>query len=151
MLLLELINHDWDISWQIINDRDCKFLFSFWWTIFKRLNTKLLIFTVYHSQIDDQCKQTNQIVEITLHYYLTLNSDKVFIIMLLYLQSSLNNLKTFTKYVSNEFAYDFCTNDTLSTLINLLSEDYTWIHQIYYEEAEKSLVFVNVTVKFYYD
>ena len=59
--------------------------------MFKCLDTKLLTFTAYYSQINDQSEYTNQTVEIILWYFLTFYSDKVFITMLSYLQESLNN------------------------------------------------------------
>ena len=77
VLLLDLIDHDWDISQQIISDYDKKILLSFWHTIFEHLNLQLLILTAYHPLTNDQSEWTNQIVEIVLHYFLTLNSDKV--------------------------------------------------------------------------
>ena len=93
VLLLSLIDHDWDISYQIISDYNHKFLSFFWQVLFKKLDTKLLTSTVYHSQTDDQSEQINQTVKIALYYFLTSSewADEVFIIILLYLQNSLNN------------------------------------------------------------
>ena len=85
VLLLSLIDHDWDISHQIISDCDCKFLSFFWQALFKKLDTKLLISMTYHSQTDSQSKHINQMVEITLCYFLISNSDKVYITVLPYL------------------------------------------------------------------
>ena len=91
VLLSGLINHDWGILHQIINDQNQKFFLSFWHVIFEHLSTKLLTSTAYHSQTDSQSEQTNQIIKIALHYFLTSNSDKVFTTVLSYLQDYLNN------------------------------------------------------------
>lgn len=66
MLLSDLIDHNWEILHQIISDCDQKFLSSFWHIIFERLETQLLTLMVYHSQMNDQFKQINQTVKITL-------------------------------------------------------------------------------------
>ena len=154
VLLLNFIEHDWSISHQIISDQDWKFLFFFWHTIFECLNTKLLTFTAYHSQIDDQSEHTNQTVKITLHYYFMTSSDENFINILLYLQNYLNNFwNAFTDYALNELLYRFCINDILNALssTDLSSEDYICLHQIYWEEAEQIIIFVNATFKSYYN
>jgi hypothetical protein len=56
-------------SFQVISDRDLKFLSELWTGIFKELGTKLLYSTAYHPQTDGQSKSTNQLVEIMLRYY----------------------------------------------------------------------------------
>ena len=154
VLLLDFIEHDWGIFCQIISDWDWKFLFFFWHMIFEHLDTKLLTFTVYHSQIDDQSKHTNQTVEIVLCYHLTSSSDKDFISILLYLQDHLNNFwNTFINYASNKLLYRFYINNTLNalSLTDLPSENYIHLCQIYWEKAEQIITFVNVTFKSYYN
>ena len=59
VLFLDLIDHDWDIFHQIINDCDQRFLSFFWQVLFNKLDTKLLTFMIYHSQMNDQFKCTN--------------------------------------------------------------------------------------------
>ena len=153
ILLSGLIDHDWGILHQIINDCDQKFLLSFWWALFERLGTKLLTFTVYHPQTDDQSEWINQMIEIALQYFLTTHSDKAFITVLLYLQDSLNNSQnSSTDYAPNELAYEFRTNDILDSLsVDIFPEDYTHLCQIYCEDTEQAIAFVNVTSKSYYN
>ena len=153
ILLSDLIEHDWSISHQIISDQDQKFLLFFWQTIFKRLDTKLLTFTAYHSQINSQSEHINQTVEIVLHYFFISHSDKVFTTILSYLQNYLNNFKIFTDYISNEIIYRFWVNNMLDNLcsLNLALKDYNKLHQIYCEDAEHIIIFANVMSKHYYD
>ena len=96
----------------------------------------------------------NQIIKIVLHYYFTANSDKDFVNILLYLQDHLNNFwNASINYASNELLYKFCINDILDalSLIDFLFEDYTCLHQIYWEKAEQIITFVNVIFKLYYN
>ena len=114
----------------------------------------MLTFTVYYSQIDSQSECMNQTVEIVLHYYFTANSNEDFTNILLYLQDHLNNFQnTSISYVSNEFLYRFCVNDTLNalSLTDLSFKDYTHFCQIYQEKAEQIIAFVNATFKLYYN
>ena len=152
--MFDLIKHDWEILHQIISDCDQKFLLSFWCVIFECLSTKLLISTAYYSQTDSQFKWTNQTVEIVLHYFLTLNFNKIFITVLLYLQDYLNNSwNLFISYTFNKLLYSFQTNDILDVLLttDLLFEDYTYICQINYKEIKQVLVFANIILKSYYN
>ena len=156
VLLLDFIEHDWSIFHQIINNWDQKFLSFFWHTIFECLNIKLLTFTAYYSQTDDQFKHTNQTVKIVLQYALfnSDRSDEAFITILLYLQDSLNNARNiFIHYILNELTYEFCTNDSLNTLLflNLFFKDYNHLQQIYHKDAEHIIIFANVMSKHYYD
>ena len=123
------------------------------WINVKRLNTKLLTSTTYYFQINDQSEYTNQIVKIVLYYFLISHSDEVFTTVLLYLQNYLNNFKIFMNYVSNEIVYEFWVNDTLDTLcpLNLALKNYSKLHQIYCEDAEHIIIFVNVMSKHYYN
>ena len=149
-----LIEHGWEISYQIISDQNQKFLSSFWHIIFKCLNTKLLILTVYHSQIDNQSEYMNQTVEIDLCYFLISHSDKVFITVLSYLQDYLNNNQnSSTNYAFNKLAYKFCVNDTLNilSLTDLSSKNYTHLHQMCCKEIKEAIAFTNVILKFYYN
>ena len=154
VLLSSLINYDWDIFCQIINDCNQKFLLFFWQVLFNKLDIKLLTFMIYYSQMNDQFKYTNQTVEIAFWYFLTLNSDKVFTTILLYLQGSLNNSWNLsTDYAFNELFYRFCTNNTFNMIssANLALKNYSRLHQIYCEDAEHIIIFANVMSKHYYN
>ena len=154
ILLFDLIKHDWEILCQIISDCDQKFLLSFWCVFFECLNTKFLIFTTYHPQVDNQSECMNQTVEIDLCYFFILHSNEVFITVLSYLQDYLNNnWNLSTNYAFNELAYRFCVNNILNalSLTDLLFKNYIHLHQIYCEEVKKAIAFINVISKFYYN
>ncbi len=68
-LLDRLLIANWRISERIISDRDSKFISDFWRALFNKLKTKLLMFTAYHSQTNDQFKKTNQTVKIALRFF----------------------------------------------------------------------------------
>ena len=48
---------DWEKSRAFIHDKDKKFLFVFWKTIFKKLSVQFLVFAIYHSQTNDQSER----------------------------------------------------------------------------------------------
>ena len=75
-LLKRLLIADWKFFERIIFDKDSKFLSDFWKAMFKKLKTNLLLFTTYYSQTDEQSKRTNQIVKITLRYFIAKNPEK---------------------------------------------------------------------------
>ncbi len=50
-------------------NRDSQFIFILWKSLCKRLNINLQLFTVYHSQINDQSEQVNQNVERYLRFF----------------------------------------------------------------------------------
>ncbi len=53
----------------IVSNRDSQFIFILWKSLCKRLNINLQLFTVYHSQIDDQSEWVNQNIERYLWFF----------------------------------------------------------------------------------
>ena len=50
---------NWNLSKIIISNRDRKFLFDMWTTIFEKLKIKFMYSTTYHFQIDEQNERIN--------------------------------------------------------------------------------------------
>ncbi len=65
----------WNVYWlhdlfsSIVSNRDFQFISITWKSLCKRLRITASLFTVYHSEIDDQSKQVNQDVECKLRIY----------------------------------------------------------------------------------
>ncbi len=57
------------LSSSIVSDRDSQFISTMWKSLCKRLRITASLFTVYHSEIDDQSKRVNQDVERGLRTY----------------------------------------------------------------------------------
>ncbi len=53
----------------IVSNRDFQFIFILWKSLCKRLDINLWLFTVYHSQINDQSERVNQNVERYLRFF----------------------------------------------------------------------------------
>ncbi len=68
-LMLEWIYQIHDLLDFIISNRDFQFIFILWKSLCKRLDINLWLFTVYHSQIDDQSEWVNQNVERYLWFF----------------------------------------------------------------------------------
>ncbi len=62
-LMLQWIYWIHDLLDFIVLNWDYQFIFILWKLLCKRLNINLQLFTVYHSQINDQSEQVNQNVE----------------------------------------------------------------------------------------
>ena len=126
VLLNKLNIADWEISKIIIFDRNSKFLFDMWKKIFSRLETKLLYFIVYHSQIDDQNERTNQTIKIALRFHIIeLKNFVDWLNVLSRIQRDLNNFFfAIIDVTSNEVAYDFTSLQT-SNLLRSSSIDLT--------------------------
>ena len=152
VLITILMTRDWDISREIINDRDRKFMSLFWSIIFKRIKVTLLISTVYHSQIDEQFERINQTIEITLRFWLFDSKNTNWLTILLYLTIFHNNVINVTiDFAFNELIYDFKINDTLNMLKDLFVENYFRLKQIKREFEKKIMIFANVMHKRRYD
>ncbi len=68
-LMLQWIYWIYDLLDFIILNRDSQFIFILWKSLCKRLDINLWLFTVYHSQIDDQSEWVNQNVERYLWFF----------------------------------------------------------------------------------
>jgi hypothetical protein len=105
-LLDRLLITNWDISEEIILNRNSKFISDFWKALLSKLDTKLLMSTAYHSQTDKQSKRTNQIVEIALRFFLIENSNANWISATSLIQANLNNFFNVAIELSfNEITY----------------------------------------------
>ena len=66
---------DWNISKNVISNKNSRFFSNFWKKVFDRLKTKLLINIVWHSQINEKSKRINQIVKVVLRYLIIMYSN----------------------------------------------------------------------------
>ena len=113
---------------------------------------KVLVSTIWYSQIDEQFERTNQIIEIALRYFIIANSKANWIYVLSYLVGNLNNFKNqSTEVSSNKILYEFNVRDTLELLIELSKKDFNRLRQLKREQVEEFIAFVNIMIKIYYD
>ncbi len=64
-----------DLLSSIVSDRDFQFISTMWKSLCKRLRITASLFTVYHSEIDDQSKRVNQDIERELRIYCNYMQD----------------------------------------------------------------------------
>ncbi len=148
------MTYEWDISCVIINDKNFKFMSSFWKFMFERLSITLLMSISYHSQINEMFKWMNQMIKIIIWFFIMMNSDEDWIIVLSYLQDTTNNFKNqSTKVALNEILYDQTVKDTVDLLhtFNLSLKNYMWLRQMKRDEADSIMIFANVVTKVRYD
>jgi len=70
---------DWNIFLIWIDDRNFKWLSEFWTQLFNDMSTRISTTAAYHAQSDNQLKQINQTMKITLYFAQERNSDTEFI------------------------------------------------------------------------
>ncbi len=99
-LMLQWIYQIHDLLDFIVSNRDSQFTFILWKSLCKRLDINLWLFTVYHSQINDQSKRVNQNVERYLWFFC------------LYMQNDWAKLL---------FMIEFINNNALFSVIFLIS------------------------------
>ena len=153
--VIELIKTltNWEISKVIIFDRNSKFLFKLWKTIFQSLEIELFYFTAYHLQSNEQSERTNQIMKIALRYYLFNNSDENWKVFAIRLRETLNNAKNaFTRLFSNKMTYEKSLKNALS-LIELIKKNIDFAVQRIKnrKNAIESIAFANAKMKVRYD
>ncbi len=148
---LQLCN--WDLSRVIIFDRDAKFRFDMWKSLFKATKTNLLTSTTYHSQTDDQNERINQTIEIALRYLLTSNSNLSWHETLSALQQTFMNTIVFTRYSSNQTLYEMNTRSQLTLLNkdNDLHDNQKFLKEIIRKDVADVIDFANARFKVIFD
>jgi transposase InsO family protein len=149
-LLEETQRRDWNISKVIISDRDRKFLSDLWRTLFARLRISMLYSTAYHSQTNDVSERTNQIMKITLRYYIQeLHDSTRWITALWKFQSVFNNTRSaITEKISNELLYEITSNLSL----NIFSSNKIVVnHTQLRKEAQNVIDWAQMINKIHYD
>ena len=114
IILKKFIKHDLKFSVIIMSNYDSKFVASFWKIIWQKLNTFLLIITIWYSQADEQFKRINQNIEIAFKYHLITYFDNIhdWNQVVFYIQMKYNNVWNFNiKFTFNEFLYNFKIHD----------------------------------------
>ncbi len=145
---LQLCN--WELSRVIIFDKDVKFRFDMWKSLFKTIEIDLLTSTIYHSQTDDQSERINQIIEIALRYLLTSNSNLSWHEALSSLQHDLMNFIIFTSFTSNQTLYE--VNIKLSLMIlNDHTKNSTLARELIRKKIADVIDFANARSKIIYD
>ena len=118
MILVWLFIVDWDLSRVIIFDKNSKFLLDFWQAIFRSLNIKILIITIYHSQANKQFEQINQMIEIALRYLISKNFDVNWVIIVFSFQFEFNNaLNTFIDQTFNQLKFEFTSRNLIMLIL----------------------------------
>ncbi len=99
-LMLQWIYWIHDLLDFIISNRSSQFTFILWKFLCKRLSINLWLFTVYHSQIDDQSERVNQNIERYLRFFC------------LYIQNDWAKLLLMIEFVNNNalFSVIFSTS-----------------------------------------
>ena len=152
LLINQLLQIDWKIFVVVIFDRDSKFLFEMWLIFFKWLKTMILVFTVYHNQIDDFFERINQIIKIIIWFIIINYSNINFVLILFSLQVTLNNsINVIINLSLNEINYDFKIRKTLTTLFVDQVVDLSTQRLKYRQKIIDVIVFANVKIKIYYD
>jgi hypothetical protein len=149
-LLNETQRRDWDILKMIIFDRDRKFLFDLWRTLFTKLEVFMLYFTVYHSQIDETSERINQTLKIALHYYIQKLQDfTLWTTALWKFQSVFNNTRfAVTDKISNELLYEVTSNMSLN--ISASGKSLLDLKQLR-KKAQNAINWVQMQNKAHYD
>ncbi len=88
-LMLQWIYQIHDLLNFIVSNRDSQFIFILWKSLCKRLSINLQLFTVYHSQINNQSKRVNQNIERYLQFFCS------------YMQNDWAKLLLMTEFIDN--------------------------------------------------
>ena len=118
-LLQKLNIADWEFFKILISDRNIKFFFDFWASLFSQLNVKLLYFIAYHSQSDEVFERTNQTLKIVLRFFILTIDSKNWSSLVDSLQKKFNNSFISVERSSNEICYKFIS----FTTFNLVTTD----------------------------
>jgi hypothetical protein len=134
----------------IISNKNRKFLFDLWRTLFIRLSVFMLYFTVYHSQTNDVSERINQILKIALRFYIQkLHDFTLWIVAFWKFQSIFNNTRSIaTKKISNELLYEITSNLSLNiSLSKKVSDNLTQLRK----KAQNFINWAQMINKAHYD
>jgi hypothetical protein len=146
---LQLFN--WNLSRVIIFDRDAKFRFDMWKSLFKTTKTDLLTSIAYHSQTDEQSERINQTIEIALRYLLISNSNLSWHEVLSTIQQTFMNTVAFTKYSFNQTLYEMNIKSHITLLIEEFRENQQHLREIIRKNVADVIDFANARFKIIYD
>ena len=150
----KLLLMNWNISKIIIFDRDKKFTSNFWIVFFVKLDTILLMSSVYHAQTNDLSKRFNQTMKIVLRYLIAKNSNIDWIEILSTLQTQLNNASNAIIDRSfNEMMYKFKLRDVLIALTRkfIKIDDVDFERFRHQRETVDAISYVMIKIKIMYD
>ena len=102
----------------MILNKNTKFLFKLWKTIFRKQKIQFFYFIAYHLQIDDTTEKINQKIKIALrHFFSHMNNSADWHKLLLTIQAEINVMISSTiKISSHELMYEL----KLLTFLNLV-------------------------------
>ncbi len=144
-LMLQWIYQIHDLLDFIVSNRDSQFIFILWKSLCKRLDINLWLFTVYHSQIDDQSEQVNQNIERYLWFFC------------LYMQNDWAKLLLMIKFINNNALFSviflisfFLNKDFHSHMnfeLNVIEYESSW-KRLQMTKVENISEHMNKTLKF---
>lgn len=106
-LYWKFVFKNWRIFVKLINDKNSKFNFDFWRTMFQQQKIALNIITTYYSSINEQAKKFNQTIEIVFRYLLINYYEKRWDEFLFYIEYVLNVFSNVSTQISSfEILYD---------------------------------------------
>src|SRR5438477_7893917 len=104
------------------------------------MSIKISTTTAYHAQSDDQLKQINQTIKITLHFAQERNSDTEFIEFLSAFKQVFNNSSNVsTNHSFNEIIYSFKLADSFDIVTAGAAEDFETQQKIHQQKAQDSI------------
>ena len=127
---------------------------AFWKILFKKLKTQLLYSIIYYSQTDEQTKQTNQTVEIILHYFFShMKNLWCWLKMFFLIQWILNTaLSTIIKVFSHKLIYDVNLSIILNLAFEFIQNDNNHFHFSAIKiDAQEAINYTIIKMKKYYD
>ncbi len=144
-LMLQWIYQIHDLLDFIVLNRDSQFIFILWKSLCKRLNINLQLFTVYHSQINDQSEQVNQNVERYLQFFcLYMQNDWTKLLLMI---EFINNNALFSVIFSTSFFLNKDFHSCMSFELNVIK--YESFHEcLQTTKVENISEHMNKTLKF---
>ena len=109
---------NWSTSTKLISDRNFKFIFDFWTTIFQQCEATLGLTATYHSSTDDQAERSNQTIETTLRCLLMKKYEENWKNLLFQIKYALNTFENVSiKQSFFEMLYDIKSRNPLAAIV----------------------------------